>query len=325
MTLDPETAALLDELGQRALAARPDLQASDIEAAREISRATWLGFAGEADARCRVESLRVDGAEGQRPARLYRPLHGDEVPLPVILFLHGGGWSMGDLDSYDGLMRALCAGSGAIFVSLDFRLAPEHRYPAGLEDGLAAINWLYANAEALGGDPARLAIMGDSSGGNLAAVIANRLRSGQGPALAAQFLIYPVLDVSKPHEAYPSRIKYGGGAYLLGRGDIDTTVAWYLDAAGRADDPNVSPLLAENLQRLPPTALIVAGYDPLRDEARAYADRLEAAGVETHFKCFESTIHAFLSFGTLEVGQEGRDHLCRLIRRWLGACRSSSS
>lgn len=319
MALDPETADLLAELGQLAADAQQDLQASDIAAAREIGRATWLAFAGEADGRCLVEPLSVDGAAGPRPARLYRPLHQDDAPLPVILFLHGGGWSMGDLDSYDGLMRALCVGSGAVFVSLDFRLAPEHRYPAGLEDGLAAVHWLHANARALGADPTRLAAMGDSSGGNLAAVIANRLQSGEGPTLAAQFLIYPVLDLSKPHEAYPSRMDYGGGEYLLGRSDIDRTVAWYLDAAGRTDDPDVSPLLAENLRGLPPTAFIVAGYDPLCDEARAFADRLKAAGVATHFKCFESTIHAFLSFGTLEVAQRAREHLCALIASWLGA------
>ncbi len=319
MGLDKQTAELLEQLNQQAISA-DEKKVLDIASAREASRFIWHAFAGENNATCLTEDIYVDGVAGKIPVRIYRREDRDSnQSLPIVVFLHGGGWAMGDIDSYDGLMHTLCAMSGAIIVSVDYRLAPEHKYPAGLEDGLAVMHWVGENADSLGGNGSRLAIMGDSAGGNLTAVIAHRLHSEGNIKLAAQFLICPVLDVSNAHATYPSRVEFGSGDYMLTRESIDMTVEWYLDGTGEAADPEVSPLLANNLDILPPTTIIAAGHDPLVDEARYYADKLKEADVPTHFKCFNSTIHAFLSFGVLDVAREAREYLAEQIKQQLGS------
>lgn len=314
MTLDCETAALLARLEDMGGGSSRDMGAVDAPTARAASRAMWAAFVGEDRSPGGGERFAIPGIAGPIPARLYRP-QGHEPchsSRPLVVFLHGGGWALGDLDSYEPLMQTLCTMSGALFLSVDYRLAPEHKFPAGLEDGLAAVRWATTHASKIGGNPARIAIMGDSSGGNLAAVIAHRLRHDECVHLAAQFLLYPVLDVASAHDRFPSRLRFGDGAYLLTRRDLEVTTAWYLDGRTGAEDPDVSPLLAKDLTGLPPTVLLAAGHDPLQDEARCYADRLIAAGVPTQLRCFETTIHAFLSFGVLEVAREGR--------RWLAEC-----
>lgn len=320
MALDRQTAALLARLEEMGGGSTRDMGAVDAPAARAASRAMWTAFAGQDDSRCGAEPLAIPGTAGPVPARLYRPPSAEPggAVRPMMVFLHGGGWALGDLDSYESLVKALCEASGALFLSVDYRLAPEHKFPAGLEDGLTAVRWAATHAAELGGDPARIAVMGDSSGGNLAAVIAHRLRHDEGVRLAAQFLLYPVLDVAGPHDAFPSRLRFGDGAYLLTCRDIEVTTAWYLDGRTAAADPAVSPLLAEELVDLPPTLILSAGFDPLRDEAEVYAQRLRQAGVPVHLECFESAIHAFLSFGVLEIAQQGRRYLSGEIRRRLG-------
>lgn len=317
MQLDLQTAELLRRLG-----APPDTPALgmleiDIEAARAGSRAIWHAYAGDEPAPCLTEDVQLAGTAKPVPARLYHVSVESWRASPLVVFFHGGGWSMGDLDCYDLFMRDLCVRSGATLLSVDYRLAPEHKYPAGLDDCFAAVRWAASFAKTYAGDASRLAVMGDSAGGNLAAVIARRLHSEGQIRLAAQFLLYPMLDVSKPHSAYPSRMRFGGGEYLLTRESIDVTTAWYLDGVGRPDDPDVSPLLVEDASILPETIIVTAGHDPLLDEARLYAERLKAAGIATHLKCFETTIHAFLSFGVLDVAREGRGYLAEEIRRCL--------
>lgn len=225
---------------------------------------------------------------------------------------------MGDLDVYEPLLKDLCARSGALILSVDYRLAPEHKFPAGLEDGLAAVRWAADQAAKIGADPARLAVMGDSSGGNLAAVIAHKLRDDGGVRLASQFLLYPALDAASAHATYPSRVRFGDGSYLLSRRDIEVATAWYLDECTRADDPAVSPLLAENVAGLPPAVILTAGHDPLRHEAERYAARLADASVPALYRCFQTTIHAFLSFGVLEAAREGRTWLAERVSDHLG-------
>lgn len=317
MTLDRQTAELLGELNSQAAGADDALRQMDVEDARESSRAIWRAYAGQSDDACLTRDLFAGGSTGRIPVRLYSPPNSEAQSLPVVIFMHGGGWAMGDLDSYDGLLRSLCVASGARMLSVDYRLAPEHKYPAGLEDTLTVVEWACANARQLGVDASRAAVMGDSAGGNLAAVAALRLHGERRVELPAQFLLYPVLDVSKPHSAWRSRMSYGGGEYLLTRDSIDLTVQWYLDSSGRPDDAEVSPLLASNLQLLPPTVIVTAGYDPLRDEAELYAGRLEAAGVPVRLKCFDETIHTFLSFGVLDVARRGRAYVAEEIRRVL--------
>lgn len=321
MALDSGTAALLARLEEMGDGSTRDMGAVDAPTARVASRAMWAAFVGEDRSRGGAEHFAIPGIAGPIPARLYRPqaLEPAQTLRPLVVFLHGGGWAMGDLDSYEPLVETLCTASGALFLSVDYRLAPEHKFPTGLEDGLTAVRWAAAHAAEIGGDPARIAVMGDSSGGNLAAVIAHRLRHDEHVHLAAQFLLYPVLDVASAHDSFPSRLRFGDGAYLLTCRDIEVTTAWYLDGRTPAEDPAVSPLLAEDFAGMPPTEILTAGHDPLQDEARIYADRLGAAGVPTQFRCFDTTIHAFLSFGTLDVARKGRAWLAERVSHHL-AC-----
>ncbi|GAA0376299.1 alpha/beta hydrolase [Bowmanella denitrificans] len=311
--MDKETTALLAQFNQQV----PDTEQSDsgIEVSRNGARAMFIGLQGPVNQDCRVTDLAIPGLQGKIPARLYRPLTDNDAPLPLVLFIHGGGWALGDLDCYDALVRDLCQKSGCLFVSLDYRLAPEHPYPAGLDDVSQALNWVFTQADTLNASPAHIAIMGDSAGGNLALAASHRLHSQGVKRLAAQYLIYPVLDVHSPHEQYPSRLMFGGGDYLLANAAIDGTRDWYLGGNAGSDNPEVSPMLLNDLAHLPPTALLVAGFDPLKDEGERFARRLQQADVLLRFQSFESTIHAFLSFGDLPVAQEARLALAKQLKR----------
>src|SRR5690606_23215642 len=227
------TQALLQGLGVMTDGWRDRLLAGSAADSRAFAAAVFTAFAGPPpeDGRCRACDLDVPGGDGgARRARLYRPAaaHG---PLPVVVFLHGGGWWLGGLDEYDTLMRHLAADSGAAFLSLDYRLAPEHGFPAGLDDAAAVLDWLPGAADGLGLASGRVALMGDSAGGNLAAVTA-WLRRGKAPEIAGQWLIYPMTDVSRPHGDFPSRIACGDGDMFLTRGAIDVARAFYLGDRG---------------------------------------------------------------------------------------------
>lgn len=315
--LDPQTDKLLRELNAMTRDTESQAQVMDISAARCNAAATFARFAGKERSDCCVLDILLPGGDGEIPARFYWPVEGHAKLMPIILFFHGGGWSLGDLESYDGLLQTLCALSGAGFISIDYRLAPDHPFPAGLEDCLAATRWVAQNLKAYGAPSGRYAVMGDSSGGNLAAAVARRMRrEGLCPPLA-QFLLYPILDLSKPHTAYPSRIKFGDGDFFLSRDAIDATIGWYLSGNASPDDPDISPLLADDIALSPPTVVLTAGFDPLQDEGRAYAQRLNADDVPVVFECFESTIHGFMSFGVLDVAQRARALLAEQIKRWL--------
>ncbi|PCI34455.1 MAG: esterase [Alphaproteobacteria bacterium] len=315
MTIDPQTQALLDQINQ--LVADPDAPPSMADT-RIGAHALFTGFEGEIEQGCRTEDRQIPTGEGGVPVRIYHP-GGDSVSslLPIVVFFHGGGWSLGDVAAYDSLVRSLCVLSGTIYVSVDYRLAPEHKYPAGLNDCLAVTDWLLSNGAEIGGDSSRLAVMGDSAGGNLAAVVTHQINSRQPHSIRAQFLLYPVMDISQPHDHYPSRMALGNGEYLLSREGIDKASDWYLTNENDRADPALSPACQSELSPLPPTVIVVGGYDPLRDEARAYHDRLTSVGVQSLFKCYPSTIHAFLSFGLLDVAQQGRRYIADQVQRLL--------
>jgi acetyl esterase/lipase len=216
------------------------------------------------------------------PMRLYWPRL--EKPHPVVVYYHGGGWVIGSIASHDGLCRALAADAGALVISVGYRLAPEHRYPAAVEDALAAARWALEESRAWGGDPSRLAVAGDSAGGSLAAQVALELRE----RVRAQLLVYPLTDLTRNHA---SHLLFADG-FLLTKASLD----WFLGHYCTASDHRAgSPLFVEDLRRAPPAMIMTAGFDPLRDEGRAYAARLREAGVAVEDRLYPTLIHGFFA------------------------------
>lgn len=241
-----------------------------------------------------VRGLAMPGPAGDIPLRLYRPAGSSaDTALPVLVYYHGGGWVIGDLDTHDTLCRELANGSGCAVVAVHYRLAPEHRFPAAIDDSIAALKWVHGNAARLHLDANLIAVGGDSAGGNLAAVVALAARDAGGPALAFQLLIYPATDNRR---VAPSHRTNGKG-YLLTRDTITYFHDHYLPDAAQDLDWRASPLLHENLAGLPRAFVLTAGYDPLRDEGLQYAQRLSEAGNNCTLVCFERQIHGFILMG----------------------------
>ncbi|MYA50662.1 MAG: alpha/beta hydrolase [Chloroflexi bacterium] len=233
------------------------------------------------------------GPHGDVPVRVYVPVTDDAGPLPVSMWFHGGGWVIGSVESNDATARALAKASGAIIVSVDYRLAPEHRFPIPFDDSYAATVWTAENAASLGGDPSRLAVAGASAGGNLSTTIALRARDENGPRLVHQSLIYPVTDRDFTRPSY----KENGEGYGLSYASMVWFFDCYLSSEADASNPYVAPILAEDLSGLPPAFVLTCEYDPLRDEGEAYAKRLQEAGVPTRLSRYDGMIHAFYNAG----------------------------
>jgi acetyl esterase len=286
--LDPQARTLLDQL---AAMGAPALS----EQTPEEARAGFLmltAIAGTAEEQVPTEDRSVRGPAGDIPVRIYRPT--TDTPLPVVVYFHGGGFVIGDIASHDTTCQRLAAGVPALVVSVDYRLAPEHRFPAAVEDCEAATAWASAHAPEFGGDPSRLAVAGDSAGGNLAAVIARRARDAGGPNIAFQLLVYPGTDMTR---SLPSHTENGTG-YLL---DSDT-MKWFLDnylADADPRHPDASPLFADDLSGLPPAFVLTAEFDPLRDEGEAYAERLRTAGVPVTTSRYDGMIHGFYGLDSI--------------------------
>ena len=242
-----------------------------------------------------VRELKVPGGAGERDARLYRPV--GEGPWPTTVFFHGGGFVIGDLDTHDQFCRRLCRDAETVVLSVDYRLAPEHPFPAGLEDAIAATRWAEEHLADLGGDD-RLAVGGDSAGGNLSAVVAQTMPE----AIAAQLLIYPAVDMAGD---YDSRVENAGG-YFLELSMMEWFFVHYTtDVEGvEPHDPRLSPLHAESLAGQPPAVVVTAEYDPLRDEGEVYADQLAAAGVTVERARYDGMIHGFIDMAALSPAAE---------------------
>ena len=286
MPLDPQIAKLLEQVNSA-----PPMSRGTPEQGRAGFRRLAMAsaaFAPQVEVGS-VEDLEVEGAAGPLPARLYLPA--GDGPSPTLVFFHGGGFVIGDIDSYDSQCRLLCRDGGVAVLSVEYRLAPEDPFPAAPEDAVAVTRWALDNADRLGGDPDRVAVGGDSAGGNLAANAALALRDHE-PALAAQLLIYPVTDFDSER---PSHAENGEGLFLT-LDDMEWFRSLYV---GDADvrDPRVSPLFAEDLGGLPPAIVITAEFDPLRDDGEAYAEALEEAGVPVLRRRFDSLIHGFFAMG----------------------------
>jgi acetyl esterase len=284
-TVEPEIQLLLSLIER--FGPGPHEQLS-LEAGREEMREGAKVGNGRPPAMAAVQDVLVDGAAGRLAARHYVPT-GAPAPSPLIVFFHGGGFVQGDLDSHDVPIRLLAKHAGAQVLSVDYRRAPEHPFPAAVEDAQAALRWATEHAEDLGADRARVAVAGDSAGGNLAAVAA--WEAGQaGPAPVLQLLIYPVTDFAartRSHELFEQ-------GYLLIREDMDWFAAQYVADADR-EDPRLSIVRAPSLDAAPPALVVTAGFDPLRDEGEAYAARLKDAGVPVVLRRFPGLIHGFLN------------------------------
>ena len=296
-TSDPQLQALLEQMARTP---RPKIYEIDVATAREGVRQMIRALDSREVPIGRVEAIRVAGAEGQLPARVYTPIAAGANGVPVLIFFHGGGWVLGDLDTYDTLCRGLAAAAGCKVVSVDYRLAPEHPFPAAIEDAYAAVKWVEANAPAIGVDANKIAIGGDSAGGNISAVVCQMARQKNGPAIDFQLLLYPATQLRAKTE---SRQKFIDDPVL----DLDT-MRWfehhYLGDEPSETDPRVSPLIAPSLAGLPPAYVLTAGLDPMRDEGRMYAERLSAEGVPTQYVCYEDMIHGFLTMsGVLDTAR----------------------
>jgi acetyl esterase len=307
MPLDPGLKIVLDQLAANP---GPQLHELPVEQARVFFDSMQLPRPDVEVAH--IEDRRVPGPAGEIPVRVYRPEAGST--LPALVYFHGGGWVIGSVETHDGSCRDLANRIGCVVVSVDYRLAPEHPYPAAAEDCFAATKWVSENAVELGIDPARIGIGGDSAGGNLTAVVALMARDRGGPALRHQLLVYPVTDADFSRASYRENAE----GYLLTTKAMEWFWGHYVPDPAQRRDAYASPLRAADLSGLPPAFVLTAEYDPLRDEGEALAGRLAQAGVETRLTRYDGAIHGFFAMGLLaEVARRAIDDAAREVRQAL--------
>jgi acetyl esterase len=289
MALDPQARAVLDQMDK---AGGPPIHELSVNEARQNS-AALAAMQGLLEPVGNVEDRTLTGPGGDIPVRIYVPF--GKGPFPVLVYFHGGGWVIGDIESSDGLCRTLTNAAGCIVVSADYRLAPENPFPAAADDAYHATLWAATNAASFGGDPSRIAVCGDSAGGNLAAVVAQIARDREKPAICFQLLIYPVIDAACDTPSYNENAE----GYFLTR----DAMQWFWNHYVRNDadrrHPYASPLRAGNLAGLPAALVITAEFDPLRDEGELYADRMRAAGTPVQLTRYAGMIHGFFGMGAL--------------------------
>jgi len=303
--LDPQLQAMRD---QRERDGVPPLYTMSLADARAADLASIRESGGEPEPVHEVANLTIPGPGGELPLRVYRPA--SARPLPALLYFFGGGWVLGTIDTADGVSRSLANSSGALVAVVGYRLAPEHPFPAAVDDCYAAVRWVAGHAEEIGADPARLVVGGDSAGGNLAAAVALRARA-DGPALAGQLLVYPNTD----QLADDRSMRAADDPFLFNR----RSVAWYrrhyLANPDDAADPLASPLRAESLAGLPPALVITAEYDPLRDQGEAYAHRLADAGVQVELSRYPGMAHGFFTMaGTVDASRAAIQQASSFVR-----------
>jgi acetyl esterase len=292
--LDPDAAAVFKAFQE---AGRPPYESGSPAVARQFYLQARLVTNPEPPKLRSVQPLEIPTGAGTIPARIYTPntLRQSDGLAPCLVFFHGGGWVIGDLDTHDVVCRTLADEGELIVIAVDYRLSPEHKFPAAVDDAIAATAWISGNARGLGVDPARLSVGGDSAGGNLAAVVAIHARDTGTPKLAGQVLIYPATDFRMTHGSHAA----ADTSYLLTHSVIRWFRDHYLNGAADVDDWRASPALVENLGGLPPAYVLTAGGDPLRDEGEAYAGRLKQAGVPVAYRQFPGQFHGFFTMGKL--------------------------
>jgi acetyl esterase len=292
MSLDPDNQQVLDMMKA---AGRPPVTALQPEEARSMYRASRRALQPELPDMAELRDLSAPGPAGLIPLRLYRGMGTKPGPLPVLVFYHGGGYVIGDLDTHDYICRKIANVAQCCVIAVDYRLAPEHRFPAAVEDSATALRWIVKEANGLSIDPSRVAVGGDSAGGNLSANMAHLARDGDVPPLCFQMLLYPGTDMSMSQPSYKrdftqfplsvEAVKYFIGHYLRNRNDYS--------------DPRAAPLLAANFKGLAPAFILTAGYDPLADEGLAYARKMEDNDVSVTFVHMSNQMHGFLTMGRI--------------------------
>jgi acetyl esterase len=309
-TLLPQVQALVDAMARMNLVPPDKLS---VEQAREQFRRSRIPFVARPQEVAAAKDGTIPGRGDGLRIRAYRPQgSGPEERLPALVYFHGGGWVFGDLDSHDPLCRELCNLARCAVISVDYRLAPENRFPAAVDDAISAIRHVEQNATGFGIDGTRLAAGGDSAGGNLAAVAALTFREQDGPQLKLQVLIYPVTDFSMDSPSY-TRIANG---YTLTKERMGYFRNAYLRGSADIADWRASPLKAQDMSRLPPALLIAAGHDPLVDEGKAYADRLTEAGVPVTYTCYEGVVHGFVSMaGAIDAGHTAIAEIAAVLKQ----------
>lgn len=306
MPLDPEAKAMLE-----AMSAGPKIDFFAVP--HTVIRQSFGSMPGNATGpeMARVEDRDVDGPQGKVPVRIYTP-RGEAERRPAIVFFHGGGFVLCSLDTHDATCRELAQGTGAIVLSVDYRLAPEAKFPAAPEDCYAVTQWTALRARELGIDPQRIAVAGDSAGGNLAAVVSLMCRDRGGHMPVHQLLIYPVTDFAFDSESY----RTNGEGYFLTKDMMRWFWHHYLESDADGENALASPLRATNLAGLPPATVVTAEYDPLRDEGRAYAERLVAAGVPTDYRNYDGVFHGFFGMtAQLPRARKAVDEACAALRK----------
>lgn len=312
MSLDPQAKALLDQM-----AADPDAPRL-IDLPPEGGREMYRAMAGMLDlqgvAIGKVEDRTIPGPDGEIPVRIYTPVAAGGTG-PALVYYHGGGWVIGDLDTHDALCRTLANEAGCKVIAVDYRLAPEHPFPAAFDDAYAAVKWVEANASEIGIDPNRIAVAGDSAGGNLAAAVCLKAKAEKAPEIAFQLLIYPVTDAPRGTQSYKD---FGEGYFLEAEGMDWFWNHYVLSSGGDATDPRAAPLRASSFAGLPPAYVVTAGFDVLRDEGKAYAEALKKAGVEVEYVNYEGMIHGFFNLqGALDVSRDAVKAAAKALREAL--------
>ena len=308
MALDPQAQKILEDAAALGLPAYQDLSPP-------AARKQMLEQSPPVDPLLsvhRVENCSIPGPESDLPIRLYYPEGAS--PFPVLVYFHGGGWVIGDLDTHHGFCHALAKTSGCLIVSVDYRLAPEHRFPAAVEDAYAATKWVADNAADIQADPDRMAVGGDSAGGHLAAVVALMARDRKGPRIDLQILIYPITDCNFNTPSYLQNQE----GYMLTRDLMKWFWNHFIENAYDARHPYASPLQASDLSGLPEAVIVTAEYDPLRDEGEAYGQKMDAAGVKVRLLRYPGMMHAFIRMiAHLDKAREALDEVSGTIREVL--------
>lgn len=314
--LEPQSRRFAEQM--RASAMPPPYELP-YEKSRATMAASAILLSGPRTEVYRTEDRSIAGPGGALTIRIYWPRAlQDGERIGGVLFLHGGGFYLGNIETHDVVARDLCRDAGVIVVSVDYRRAPEHRFPAAVEDCYAALCWLAGHGDEIGVDRDRIGVCGDSSGGTLTATTCLLARDRLGPKIACQVVVYGLLTLQDALYL-PSRAEFGNGEYFGSLKDLEYVRNLYLaDPDREASNPLASPLLAGDLSGLPPALVVTAGYDMVRDDNRYYADRLREAGVRVHYQCYADTLHPFYLFaGLLDIGRDARRFVADYVKRML--------